>query len=656
MTASGAVPPSPLCSTRGAKGFLRSSGRPRRRTRRKKRRCSRTLDADPPRQRRTRWLAGSASVCRWCAQAAWQKYTSNVFRRRCGVGKKMTTWSCCGNKKIHWKVLLEQVIVESLSDSRARPTKRKGQQIMMTQWRPQLQGQEYFGHLQDLPGKCRNGDHDTTPGKLRDRDGRSKLSSPWKKRRTLCFASVQLTTAHEEGKDVGRSSPTVCPPRTCGWRDNPQQPMAPRCQGSRGPSLRSALMQPTLVREYLCQLRGSYQGRFLFGMPARGPSRPLLVGFRVAALDSVRHCTGQVATDPQSPEGGSQRACHTEGAHPTASGRFATVALFKQSALLGSLEAVSLGCQPGKNEWTPFLWSVLGSSPNGNSLPAWDCLFRYSHTAWVSSSTRGGGDRTTSLPRDSVRRDAHRPARPSDSGTFTPWSSPQAHAALVIRLRRRCRRHSTQEPPVWKGQSGGARRIHRNCVCWASSWKATRSCLQCRRHEAPSCVLGVGLQYSIGVGHQVNHGEIHLLHTWCGKWSFQSWRPWAPSSHPQPARRGNPDPQWYLEEGSGHEPEQQTRRQLLDTEPWQYSRIIIQPSQQRTHCLWPTAAEKRENDVHVNLNWCTELEDTVWRIQIPCCIKGIGIEKCHWKGWVVMNTSNMKPLMSQSRFVFQLLS
>ena len=28
-----------------------------------------------------------------------------------------------------------------------------------------------------------------------------------------------------------------------------------------------------------------------------------------------------------------------------------------------------------------------------------------------------------------------------------------------------------------------------------------------------SCVLGVGLPYSIGVGHQVNHGEIHHLHT-----------------------------------------------------------------------------------------------------------------------------------------------
>ena len=44
----------------------------------------------------------------------------------------------------------------------------------------------------------------------------------------------------------------------------------------------------------------------------------------------------QEATDPQSPEGGSQRACHTEGAHPTASGRREGVALIKQSEMLGS--------------------------------------------------------------------------------------------------------------------------------------------------------------------------------------------------------------------------------------------------------------------------------------------------------------------------------
>ena len=37
--------------------------------------------------------------------------------------------------------------------------------------------------------------------------------------------------------------------RTCGCRDNPHQPMAPRRQGLRVPSLRSTLVQSTLVRE-----------------------------------------------------------------------------------------------------------------------------------------------------------------------------------------------------------------------------------------------------------------------------------------------------------------------------------------------------------------------------------------------------------------------
>ena len=33
------------------------------------------------------------------------------------------------------------------------------------------------------------------------------------------------------------------------------------------------------------------------------------------------------------------------------------------------------------------------------------------------------------------------------------------------------------------------------------------------RHEALWCVLGVGLPYSIGVKHQMKHGETHHLHT-----------------------------------------------------------------------------------------------------------------------------------------------
>ena len=44
---------------------------------------------------------------------------------------------------------------------------------------------------------------------------------------------------------------TVQTYHTCGCRDNPHSPMAPRRRGSRVPSLRSVLMQPTLLREYL---------------------------------------------------------------------------------------------------------------------------------------------------------------------------------------------------------------------------------------------------------------------------------------------------------------------------------------------------------------------------------------------------------------------
>ena len=66
--------------------------------------------------------------------------------------------------------------------------------------------------------------------------------------------------------------------------------MAPRRQGPWVPSPSHTgvfgpplflLIQFTLVREYSVWWQ---LGLVLFGMPARGPSRPLLVGFRVAAL------------------------------------------------------------------------------------------------------------------------------------------------------------------------------------------------------------------------------------------------------------------------------------------------------------------------------------------------------------------------------------
>ena len=61
----------------------------------------------------------------------------------------------------------------------------------------------------------------------------------------------------------------------------------------------------------------------------------------------------QEATDPQSPEGGSQRACHTEGAHPWPLGDSKEWPLIEQTALLscGSWEACVFGiASPGDTE------------------------------------------------------------------------------------------------------------------------------------------------------------------------------------------------------------------------------------------------------------------------------------------------------------------
>ena len=73
-------------------------------------------------------------------------------------------------------------------------------------------------------------------------------------------------------------------------------------------------------------------GLFLFGMPARGPSRPLrrMAGSRVAApfVRDRRPLTHSPRREAVS------GPAHTQGAHPAASGRFGGVALFKQSALL----------------------------------------------------------------------------------------------------------------------------------------------------------------------------------------------------------------------------------------------------------------------------------------------------------------------------------
>ena len=121
----------------------------------------------------------------------------------------------------------------------------------------------------------------------------------------------------------------------CSCRDNLQQPVAPRRQGSRGPSpSRTGVFGspplgaiPTLVREYL--LDTSLAAFSLGCQPGSYESAPCVTWSVIGTppLRTVSHCTGQVATDPQSPKGGSQRACPTRGAHPTASGLHGTVAV-----------------------------------------------------------------------------------------------------------------------------------------------------------------------------------------------------------------------------------------------------------------------------------------------------------------------------------------
>ena len=87
-------------------------------------------------------------------------------------------------------------------------------------------------------------------------------------------------------------------------------------------------------------------GLILFGMPAQGPSRLLhrMAGSRVAAV-----CYGPPLSGGRRPLTHSpwrevvSRACHTEGAHPTASGRHEGVALIEQTALLWQLGSCLFG-------------------------------------------------------------------------------------------------------------------------------------------------------------------------------------------------------------------------------------------------------------------------------------------------------------------------
>ena len=131
--------------------------------------------------------------------------------------------------------------------------------------------------------------------------------------------------------------------------DNSLAELDSSLQGLRVASFRSTLMQTTLVWEYFFwQL-----GRVLFGMPARGPSRPLnrMVGSRVAAF---HHCT--ISHWPTVP-----------------GGRWSAGLPTGPALAVGKLSLFWVASPGDVSE--PLLWSVLGSSPFGSSLPAWDCLF-----------------------------------------------------------------------------------------------------------------------------------------------------------------------------------------------------------------------------------------------------------------------------------------
>ena len=224
---------------------------------------------------------------------------------------------------------------------------------------------------------------------------------------------------------------TVQTYHTCGCRDNPQQQMAPRRRGSWAPSLlctdatHAVSRAPLAVAVRSRSLWFASQG--VLSQPPASLGR--FLGRRPFLRSAIARW--QEATDPQSPEEVVSGPANTEGAHRTASGR----------------RAMAVRTQPLRDaspgtESSPFRmvleWSVLGSPPFSTrtvalltqSYPAvleatlsqrgWN-INTYPTISWVSSSTPGGVERTTSLPRDSVRRDAHEPARPSRSGTHTPW-------------------------------------------------------------------------------------------------------------------------------------------------------------------------------------------------------------------------------------------
>ena len=154
----------------------------------------------------------------------------------------------------------------------------------------------------------------------------------------------------------------LCGIGTSSCRDNRQKTVAPRRQGSwvpspctlgsLGPLPSCALMPPTLFRELLFSVAVGPPSLW-FASPGVLSQPPASLGRFWGRRPFVRSTIApwQEATDPQSPEGGSQRACTHGGCPPHG---------FRATSF-SSQDAASSGCQP---RVVPILeWSVLKSPP-----------------------------------------------------------------------------------------------------------------------------------------------------------------------------------------------------------------------------------------------------------------------------------------------------
>ena len=156
-------------------------------------------------------------------------------------------------------------------------------------------------------------------------------------RNSSCLSGSGSTAASLGGSPSSSLSSSnsccgLCGIGTSSCRDNLQKTVAPRRQGpwvpspftlvSLGPLPSCALMPPTLFREFLFSVAVGPLSLWV-ASPGVLSQPPASLGRFPGRRPFVRSTIAwwQEATDPQSPEGGSQRACTHGGAHSTASGR-----------------------------------------------------------------------------------------------------------------------------------------------------------------------------------------------------------------------------------------------------------------------------------------------------------------------------------------------